>query len=169
MINNLKIVSRPDYWKLDKSIERRTKTTEIILHCTATPTPHDFLADEIRNMHLMKGWKEMGYHYLIQRDGTICEGRPEMLVGAHCLKHNFKSIGIAYVGGLDEHGVYPMDTRTEAQQGAFVKLLKYLHGKYPQASLHGHCEFANKACPSFDAHEYDFIFKGEKDSHNRNS
>jgi len=163
MYNNLDshITPRPKSWKLDQSIQRRTKTTEIILHCTATPTPHDFSADEIRNMHLMKGWKEMGYHYLILRDGTICEGRPENLVGAHCLKHNFKSIGIAYVGGMDEYGMVPMDTRTVAQRDALVRLLRCLHAEYPKARLYGHCDFANKACPSFDAHEYDYLMHNQ--------
>ena len=43
------------------------------------------------------------------------------------------------------------DTRTPAQKAALLKLLKELKAKYPKASIHGHRDFANKACPSFDA------------------
>lgn len=158
-MTNLKITPRPDTWKTPKSIKRRTKTTEIIVHCTATPAGHDFTAQEIRGWHLAKGWKDVGYHYIILLDGTICQGRPEEFVGAHCVGHNHRSVGVAYVGGLDEHGTHPLDSRTPRQRLALGVLLERLHHRYPQATLHGHREFAKKACPCFDVQEYNSIFQ----------
>ena len=79
------------------------------------------------------------------------EGRPESEIGAHCLGHNQNSIGVCYVGGLAADGRTPEDTRTAAQKEALLALLKKLRAKYPKASIHGHRDFAAKACPSFDA------------------
>jgi len=153
------IEKRNPQWGVPEGIERRKRTREIIVHCTGTPEGHDFSVDEIRAMHLRKGWKDVGYHYVITRDGRVWEGRPEELVGAHCQGHNFKSIGVAYVGGVDEHGSMAKDTRTKAQRKSIGELLAWLHERYPKASLHGHGEFVNKACPSFDVvKEYGDVF-----------
>lgn len=163
-MKQVKIVPRPDTWKTEKSIKRRTKTTEIIVHCTATPAGHNFTADEIRGWHLARGWEDIGYHYIILLDGTICQGRQESLVGAHCAEHNHRSVGVAYVGGLDEHGTRPLDSRTPEQRLALGELLEWLHRRYPKASLHGHREFANKACPCFKVQEYNYIFQPSNQS-----
>ena len=56
------------------------------------------------------------------------------------------------MGGLDKNGK-PKDTRTPEQKEALLELLKNLKGKYPDATIHGHNEFANKDCPCFDAAE----------------
>ena len=88
---------------------------------------------------------------MIYRDGTIHVGRNESEVGAHCLGHNQNSIGICYIGGLSSDGKTPKDTRTDAQKKALTTLLQALKKKYPSASIHGHRDFAKKACPSFDA------------------
>lgn len=163
-MKQIKIVPRPDVWKTEKHIKRRTKTTEIIVHCTATPAGHNFTADEIRGWHLARGWEDIGYHYIILLDGTICQGRQESLVGAHCVGHNHRSVGVAYVGGLDEHGIYPLDSRTPGQRLALGLLLERLHCRYPEATLHGHREFANKACPCFKVQEYNYIFQPSNQS-----
>lgn len=119
--------------------------------------------DEIRRQHTApvsrggRGWSDIGYHYVIYRDGTIHEGRNIDLIGAHCTGHNSHSIGIAYVGGVENRpGVpyaqlKPKDTRTEEQRAALLSLLLDLRKIYPSAKIHGHRDFANKACPSFDA------------------
>ena len=91
-----------------------------------------------------------GYHYYITRDGQLYFGRPEEMVGAHARHYNAHSIGICYEGGLDERG-RSADTRTPAQKKALLNLLKELKVVYPWASIHGHRDYANKACPSFDA------------------
>jgi len=75
------------------------------------------------------------------------------VVGAHVTGHNAASIGVCYAGGLDA-GLKPKDTRTEAQKTSLLNLLSALKKKYPAATIHGHREFANKACPCFDVSEY---------------
>lgn len=125
--------------------------TEIIVHCADTPEGRDVKADEIRRWHKNeRGWSDIGYHYVIDLDGTIEAGRDIETAGAHCTGHNAKSIGICYVGGCDEK-MQPKDTRTEEQKTSLLLLLKYLRQRYPKAKIYGHRDFAQKACPSFDA------------------
>ena len=136
------------------------KITEIIVHCTATKEGKNYTVNQIRRWHLQRGFSDIGYHFVIYLNGTIVKGRPIEQVGAHCKMHNWSSIGVCYVGGLDSTGLIAKDTRTEAQKRSLTALLSLLHTKYPQASLHGHREFANKSCPCFDVHkDYDYIFK----------
>jgi len=133
---------------------------EIIIHCSATPEGKDFTVQDIKRWHLNRGFRDIGYHYVIYRDGSVHTGRPVPKAGAHCLKHNAHSIGICYIGGLAMNGKTPKDTRTEAQKVAIVQLLKDLHKRYPKATVHGHRDFAAKACPCFDVHaEYKHLFK----------
>lgn len=126
--------------------------TEIIIHCSATPIGKNYTVEDIDKWHKAKGWKGIGYHYVIYLDGSVHKGRPEEEIGAHCKGHNSNSIGICYIGGLDEFGE-PEDTRTDKQKEALIVLLKALKTKYPAATIHGHREFAAKACPCFDAKE----------------
>lgn len=126
---------------------------KIVVHCSATPEGKDFTVDTIRDWHINgRGWKDIGYHYVIYRDGSIHKGRPEEQIGAHVTGHNSDSIGICYIGGVTSDGNTPKDTRTEAQKASLIKLLKELKAKYPRAEIFGHRDFTNlKACPSFDA------------------
>ena len=131
---------------------------EIIVHCSATPEGKDFTVSDIKKWHLQRGFSDIGYHWVVYRDGTIVSGRPESVSGAHCTGHNSISIGVCYIGGCASDGKTPKDTRTPAQKEYLIKLLKTLKSKYPKASIHGHREFANKACPSFDAKkEYSYL------------
>ena len=127
------------------------KINEIIVHCTATADGKNFKAADIDRWHKAKGWNGIGYHHVVDLDGTVEPGRPENEAGAHCLKHNTNSIGVVYVGGLASDGKTPKDTRTQKQKAALVKLLTELKHRYPNATIHGHRDFAAKACPSFDA------------------
>ena len=127
------------------------KINEIIVHCAATPEGKNFKAADIDRWHRERKMKCIGYHYVVDLDGTVEPGRPESEIGAHCLEHNQNSIGVCYVGGLAADGRTPKDTRTAAQKEALLALLKELRAKYPKASIHGHRDFAAKACPSFDA------------------
>ena len=125
---------------------------EIIVHCSATPEGRDFTVADIRRCHVVeRGFSDIGYHYVIYRDGSIHTGRDESIIGAHCTGHNANSIGVCYIGGCASDGKTPKDTRTAQQKQSLVKLLKELKTKYPQASIHGHRDFSSKACPSFDA------------------
>lgn len=124
---------------------------EIIIHCSATPAGKDYTVDDIRMWHKQQGWTDIGYHYVIYRDGTIHEGRSIDIAGAHCTGHNTHSIGVCYIGGIQRNGKTPSDTRTHAQKEALARLLGELKVIYPTARIHGHRDFAKKACPSFDA------------------
>lgn len=124
---------------------------EIIIHCSATPEGKDYTVEQIRQWHKQRGFSDIGYHYVIYRDGSIHSGRPIERIGAHCLKHNAHSIGVCYIGGVAKDGKTPKDTRTNAQKESLIKLIKELKAKYPKATVHGHREYANKACPCFDA------------------
>lgn len=126
---------------------------EIIVHCSATPEGKDFTVSDIKRWHLQRGFSDIGYHWVVYRDGTIVSGRPESVSGAHCTGHNSISIGVCYIGGCASDGKTPKDTRTEAQKAALVKLLKELKVKYPRAKIYPHYKFAAKDCPSFNAEE----------------
>ena len=123
--------------------------TEIIIHCSATKEGHPFFAADIDRWHKAQGWSGIGYHYVIDIDGKVETGRAEYQTGAHAKGHNANSIGICYIGGLDINGK-PKDTRTPEQRKSLAELVARLKVKYPKATVHGHNEFANKACPGFN-------------------
>lgn len=127
--------------------------TEIIVHCTATPEGKDYTVDDIRRWHKEQGWSDIGYHYVIYRDGSIHEGRDVKYSGAHCTGHNANSIGVVYIGGVGKDGKTAKDTRTKAQKKALLQVMRTLRAAYPSARIYGHRDFAKKACPSFDAKE----------------
>lgn len=126
------------------------KINGIIVHCSATPEGHDVTVADIDRWHKARGWRCVGYHYIIYRDGSVHTGRPVEQIGAHCTGHNSSSIGICYIGGLAADNKTPKDTRTPAQIKALRDLVEELRAKYPGATVHGHREFAPKACPCFD-------------------
>ena len=124
---------------------------EIIIHCSATREGQQVSVDTIRDWHLAKGWSDIGYHFYIDLDGTINKARDIDKMGAHCKGHNRNSIGICYCGGVEIDGKTPKDTRTQEQKDSLLHVLKTLKAMYPEAVIYSHNEFANKACPSFDA------------------
>lgn len=141
----------PKTWDALGVSTNKRNITEIIVHCAATAEGKDFTTADIKKWHLARGFSDIGYHYVIYRDGSIHKGRDEAKSGAHCTNHNYCSIGVCYIGGVAADGKTPKDTRTDAQKASLLKLLKELKTKYPKATIHGHREFAAKACPSFDA------------------
>lgn len=150
------IVGNKTWDRLNNAEERYIN--EIIVHCTATAEGKDYTIDDIRRWHLNRDFSDIGYHYVIYRDGSINKGRDVSKIGAHCIGHNSHSIGVCYVGGCNYLGVLPKDTRTDEQKASLLSLLRELKEKYPKASIHSHKDFANKACPSFDAtEEYKYL------------
>ena len=132
--------------------------TLLVIHCSAVKPDQTSSAAQIDTWHRKDNhWKfGIGYHYVIRRDGTIEPGRPEWMIGAHCLNHNAHSLGICYEGGLDIRGD-PADTRTEAQKTAMRTLLEDLHARYPCAVIVGHHDLdPRKDCPCIKdvAHEF---------------
>lgn len=134
----------------DSLIKSKRNIKEIIVHCTATPEGRPVTIKEITNWHKQRGFSTIGYHYVVMLDGSVQKGRDVNVSGAHCTNHNSISIGVCYVGGCDKN-MNAKDTRTDAQKRALLDLLKRLRIMYPSAKIYGHRDFANKACPSFDA------------------
>ena len=127
------------------------KVKEIILHCAATPEGKVFTAKDIDRMHRQRGFRKIGYHYVIDLDGKVEKGRADNENGAHTIGHNSTALGICYIGGVAKDDKTPKDTGTDEQKVALYELVKELMEKYHLTldKVHGHYEFANKACPSF--------------------
>ena len=136
----------------------------IVIHCTATKEGADFDAETIRGWHMnQRGFRDIGYHFVVRLDGTIEGGRDIRHGGAHAKGYNKNSIGIAYVGGLNPEGK-PKDTRTVAQLHALRRIVETLKAIYGEMEVVGHRDLsvdlngdgmisANewmKACPCFD-------------------
>ena len=103
---------------------RKENVSKIIIHCSATREGDDSInAEVIDRWHKKRGWKGIGYHFLVLIDGTIETGRMVDKCGAHTKGLNCSSISICYVGGVeserDSKGKYPAkDTRTSAYETA---------------------------------------------------
>lgn len=142
----------------------------IVIHCTATRAGQDVRAADIDKMHQERGFACIGYNFVIDLDGTVEDGRPLSRDGAHCntaglsgKSYNKHSIGIVYVGGLDENG-NPADTRTPEQKQALADLVYRLINEYPIVEVIGHRDASPdkngdgvisrnewiKQCPCFD-------------------
>ncbi len=128
--------------------------TKIIIHCSATPEGVDVKAATIAQWHRKRGFKSIGYHYVIDLDGTIENGRPLAKAGAHCEGANDCSIGICYIGGLDSNG-NPKNTMTPEQNDSLLMLLMTLTEQFPGIKIYGHNELnLNKTCPCFDVRKW---------------
>lgn len=141
------------------------KITEIIVHCSATPEGRDYTVDDIRRWHKQRGYSDVGYHYIVYRNGQLVQGRDINVIGAHAAGHNAHSVGVCYIGGMSADNSRPEDTRTLRQKARLLSLLVDLRKLYPNARIIGHRDLSEdkngdgiiessewmKACPSFDA------------------
>lgn len=131
----------------------------IIIHCAATPPTMDIGVETIRKWHKDEGWDDVGYHFVIRRDGTIEIGRDMTTVGVHTAGKNTGSIGICLIGGITKQGK-PENNFTEQQWSTLDTLVNDLREELPNSvRIHGHNEFSAKACPSFDVQKW---IKGER-------
>tara|TARA_B100000575_G_scaffold293065_1_gene303308 strand:- start:998 stop:1411 length:414 start_codon:yes stop_codon:yes gene_type:complete len=127
---------------------------KIIIHCSATREGENYTVDTIRSWHVDgRGWSDIGYHFYIDLYGEIHKGRDIAKIGAHCKGQNRNSIGICYCGGVEADGKTPKDTRLDCQKDSLTAVLRTLKAMYPEATIHSHSDYANKACPSFNATE----------------
>ena len=135
----------------------RYPVTEIILHCADTRPEWmagQSLADkvaEIRRWHVQqRGWRDIGYHWIIDRDGAVAPGRPETVIGAHVEGHNRGTLGICLLGG---YGVSADDlfakNFTAAQAAAAKQVIAKIKGRTAIQKVSGHNDYAAKACPGF--------------------
>ncbi|MGG5832633.1 peptidoglycan recognition protein family protein, partial [Bacillus pumilus] len=86
--------------------KQRESTDAIFVHCSATKPSQNVGVREIRQWHKEQGWLDVGYHFIIKRDGTVEAGRDEMAVGSHAKGYNHNSIGVCLVGGIDDKGKF---------------------------------------------------------------
>ena len=134
----------------------------IVVHCSATRADCALTTEDLETIHRRRGFRGIGYHYYITKDGTIHHMRDITHVGAHAKGYNTPSIGVAYEGGLDASG-RAADTRTDAQKQSLETLLRFLLLTYSGAKICGHrdlspdlnhngtiepCEYI-KQCPCF--------------------
>lgn len=120
----------------------------IVVHCAATYSDMDIGSAEIREWHLDRGWSDIGYHYVIRRNGDVDLGRPVKRPGAHAKGYNMKSIGICLVGGLPDFNY------TRPQMKRLEDLISTLLEEFPEAEVCGHNELSGKDCPQFNVKEW---------------
>lgn len=127
----------------------------LVIHCAATKPSMDIGVKEIRKWHVDgNGWRDIGYHYVIRRNGLLEYGRPLDVIGAHVAGHNSGSIGVCLVGGIDNDGDAEANF-TKEQWKALVSFVKTFKSDYPHGDIKGHNEFdQGKACPSFDVQQW---------------
>ena len=109
----------------------------LVIHCSATRCNVPFTVEQLRQCHWQRGFKDIGYHFYITRDGELHHCRPISEPGAHVRGFNRHSIGICYEGGLDEDGK-AADTRTSCQKESLHRLVRELLQRYPDAKVVGH-------------------------------
>lgn len=127
---------------------------KLIIHCSATNPKQDIGVEEVRDWHVKgNGWSDIGYHFFIRRDGTLETGRDIDKIGAHVAGQNAGSIGICMAGGIDMSGNAQANF-TEQQWKELERFVRAFKAEYPKATVHGHNEFSNKACPSFSVQKW---------------
>ena len=135
----------------------RYPVTEIILHCADTRPewmsgrPLAEKVAEIRRWHVQqRRWRNIGYHWVIDRDGAVAPGRPETEIGAHVEGHNRGTIGICLLGGYGASVDGPFEKNfTAAQAAAAKRLIAEIKGRTAIRKVSGHNDYAAKACPGF--------------------
>ena len=123
---------------------------KIVLHYSATKDDHDVTAQDINKWHKNRGFRMIGYHYVVKLSGEVEIGRSEEMVGAHTKGHNLDSIGVCFIGGFKGNSKKGSNTMNEAQELSVINLLKDLLNRYPDAELYGHKNFNATQCPGFD-------------------
>ena len=147
---------------------KRNQTNYIVVHCSATKASQDMVgADTIDIWHKNRGWQGIGYHIVIKRNGVVQFGEPIDNRGAHVKGHNYESVGVCLVGGLDENGKAE-NNFTKRQFESLEVVLISLASKYPEAEILGHRDLSPdqnndgvieswewiKECPCFDVREW---------------
>ena len=128
---------------------KRNKTDTVVIHCADTPEDMDIGAEKIREWHTKeRGWDDIGYHWVIRRDGTLDPGRPLEMQGAHAVAVNGSSVGICLVGRGDNF--------TDQQFMTLHNLINTTKDIYGDLKIIGHCDVEpNKPnCPGFDVEQW---------------
>ena len=129
----------------------------IVIHVSDSPDTRDIGVKEIRQWHVEeRGWKDVGYNYVVRRSGVVEPGRPLNQIPAHTVGHNSNSIGICWVG---------RDRPTYDQRQALWELVLDLLDTFELqvSDVYGHKELApgGKTCPNLDCD----VFRNELKIH----
>ncbi|MCK5126814.1 MAG: N-acetylmuramoyl-L-alanine amidase [candidate division Zixibacteria bacterium] len=130
------------------------KPNYITVHCSATPpSGHNIGVIALRDMHKARGWSDIGYHWVIKRDGTLQPGRPMTRNGAGVKGHNEGNIHVCLVGGIDECGE-SVNNYTDVQFDALRYCITEWSGRFGirRENIKGHRDWPKvaKDCPCFD-------------------
>ena len=135
-------------------MEPRSSTEYLVVHCSATKPSMDIGLREIKRWHVDdNGWRDVGYHYIIRRNGEVEFGRSNRDTGAHAAGYNHKSISLCMVGGMAEDNSAE-NNFTAQQWTALLDLVKQIKVDYPEANVIGHNEISEIECPSFDVQKW---------------
>ena len=135
-------------------MEPRSSTEYLVVHCSATKPSMDIGLREIKRWHVDdNGWRDVGYHYIIRRNGEVELGRSNRDTGAHAAGYIHKSISLCMVGGMAEDNSAE-NNFTAQQWTALLDLVKQIKVDYPEANVIGHNEISEKECPSFDVQKW---------------
>ncbi len=129
----------------------------LVVHCSATPKTQNMTFAELRHQHMLRGEHDIGYHYVIERDGSIIPGRPHDMPGAHASGYNRHSLGICMIGGRKGKTNKTEDNFTVAQKAALLDLLTTLWctpGQQPEVVGHGDLDGVTHGCPGFNVKEF---------------
>lgn len=113
----------------------------MFIHCSASDRPEHDNVDVIRQWHLDRGWSDVGYHYFIQSNGNIQQGRDLESNPAAQAGNNQGTIAIC-LHGLTHFSVESLE--------ALKDFCREINKQIPMVTFHGHCEVSAKACPVFD-------------------
>jgi hypothetical protein len=115
----------------------------VVIHHSAQPLATNQTMQDIQNLHMNANhWADIGYHYGIDRNGVIYEGRRLQVRGASVAGHNTGVIGVVVMGNFE--GESPM----KAQLRALQALVNWLAVTYTLTHLAGHREFnPQSVCP----------------------
>lgn len=133
---NLNVIEKSYQW--DKALDYNNNPKKIILHHSASKETN---VESIDSHHRDNGWSGIGYHYFINKEGEIYQGRPEGAIGAHAYKNNTDTIGICLEGNFEEELV------TEKEYNSLIELMSYIAIKYPIKDVIEHKAVFSTACP----------------------
>jgi N-acetylmuramoyl-L-alanine amidase len=135
-------------------MEQRKSTESIVIHCSATKSSMDIGLTEIRKWHVQdNGWRDVGYHYIVRRNGEVELGRRHDDTGAHASGYNHKTIGVCLVGGMADDNSAE-NNFTDKQWTSIIDLIKQIKINYPDVNVIGHNEISSKECPSFNVQQW---------------
>lgn len=124
----------------------------LVVHSTDTNIHQDLSLQDILEYRKKEGYPDIGFHFVIHREGFISDGIPLDRAGTHTNHFDTKSVGILMVGGKTTRGK-PSDNYTKEQHAALGMLLMALRYPFPNAVPKGSGELLGGTSPHFSIGE----------------